>query len=347
MRRKQREHRRFIFNYRRFVNELSQIKLDCRSYFERRGRRSNASINQLPERTFRIMKLLTFFASKHEKATTVFFFIRRSPLLPRKHNLISRHMCRANRLVFHASRHGSSRMVYAFRPMPSAFRLPSYPNVGIYRTIEEYRKSWGSLLALNFIFVSSRDFSGGIPSTLIRGYHSLPSLVCSSEPTIGEHWVITPIFHGWSSRRAASQQACPLGYFGKDKVPTSPALIGHEQVTYVCKVWPSWRSNMPHRRRLTPVFSLSLFGLPEDWRESDELNNSLEDTLRERTRERERGKEQSQQQYPQNFQRPAILYLYSLGGGSGCERRWIKCARARVHDSCFTMREGKREDARL
>lgn len=80
---------------------------------------------------------------------------------------------------------------------------------------------------------------------------------------------------------------------------------------------------MPHRRP-APVFSLSLFlsGLLEDWRESDEPNNSLEDTLRERDRDRVRGEGEGekslQQQYPQNF-RPAILYLYSLGGGSNRE----------------------------
>lgn len=174
-----------------------------------------------------------------------------------------------------------------FRIFPSP---SSCSDVEIYRRIGEYRKSWKTFLILELIFVSSHDFSAGIPSTLIREHHGFPSFVCFSEPAIVKHWVIMSIFRGWSSWRAASQQACPLGYFGKDKVPTSPALIGHEQVTYVCKVWPSWHSNMPHRR-LTPAFSLflSLFGLLEDWRESDELNNSLEDTLKEREKEEEEG----------------------------------------------------------
>lgn len=67
-----------------------------------------------------------------------------------------------------------------------------------------------------------------------RGYFGLPSLVCSSEPTIGG-----ALSYYTGLPRAVVAEGCfsavpvPPGCLGKDKVPASPALIGHEQVTYV------------------------------------------------------------------------------------------------------------------
>lgn len=156
------------------------------------------------------------------------FAVRPRPFLPRKRNLISRHTCRWERFRFSIP-HIASRMAYAVHPALSAMSTPSVrsrflvsplPNGS--RNLPRNRKepkSWGLFLTLNLIFVSPPNFTG-IPSTVIGRYLGLPSLVCSSclSPSHrGEHWVITPVFRGRSSRRAASQRACPLSTLERTK----------------------------------------------------------------------------------------------------------------------------------
>lgn len=139
---------------------------------------------------------------------------------------------RAKCLVFHASRHGawSSRMTYAFRPVLFASSFPPRLSVaGIYRRVDRKR-----------VVSYPRSY-----------FHIAPQLFCRNPKHVDRRiprFSVARLFLQASHRgsiellhrssaggrgRLLRNGPVPSGYFGKDKVPASPALIGHEQVTYV------------------------------------------------------------------------------------------------------------------